>query len=83
MYLAIISRFKNRCVAGRILEVGEIRANCSGKKGPDINATGVSGMECCLTLRPASLLWRFISWRALSRVPGISLDSRSRMSIKF
>ena len=35
MYLAIISRFKYRCVAGRILEVGEIRANCSGKKGPD------------------------------------------------
>ena len=35
------------------------------------------------TLRPASLLWRFIIWRALSRVPGISLDSLSRISIKF
>ena len=35
------------------------------------------------TLRPASLLWRFISWRADSKLPEISLDSLSRMSIKF
>ena len=35
------------------------------------------------TLRPASLLWRFISWRADSKLPETSLDSLSRMSIKF
>ena len=35
------------------------------------------------TLRPASLLWRFISWRADSKLPEISLDSLSRMSTKF
>ena len=35
------------------------------------------------TRRPASLLWRFIICRALSRVPGISLDSLSRISMKF
>ena len=35
------------------------------------------------TRRPASLLWRFIIWRALSRVPAISFDSLSRISMKF
>ena len=43
----------------------------------------VSVILLFFTLRPASLLWRFISWRADSKLPEISLDSLSRMSTKF
>ena len=47
----------------------------------DIKYCQESGMV--FTRRPASLLWRFIIWRALSRVPAISFDSLSRISMKF
>ena len=43
----------------------------------------VSVILLFFTLRPASLLWRFISWRADSKLPETSLDSLSRMSTKF
>merc|ERR1719361_1639026 len=37
----------------------------------------VTFMLLITALRPASLLWRFISWRADSKLPEISLDSLS------